>query len=117
MAPYRQHDGRKSRRGGVRTVLLRELLDKTPLSALELMQPKLAKEIALLWGHPEMARWFERHIYDVEPGTPPIARPVMEDIAFLQTMHLELARLRLIDAKALPDALPALEFRPPRRDR
>ncbi|WP_085314524.1 hypothetical protein [Derxia lacustris] len=88
---------------GTRTVVLRDLLGKTPLSALELMQPRLVEQIALLWGHPEMGRFFELLTYASESAQP-LGKLEMEEIAFLQALHLKMLRLGMV--AALPPAGP-----------
>jgi hypothetical protein len=57
------------------------------LSAIEEKFPRIAEQITLLWGHPEMEKFFEKLMYDDRGGREGFPEDVMSELVFLGFIH------------------------------
>jgi hypothetical protein len=56
-------------------------------SAIEEKFPRIAEQITLLWGFPEMEKYFEKIMYDDRGGREGFPADVMSELVFLGILH------------------------------
>jgi uncharacterized protein len=57
------------------------------VSALEAQFPRIAEKIVLLWGYPELERFFEKLMYDDRGDREGFPPDVMSELVFLGLLH------------------------------
>ena len=66
---------------------LSDVLKVTPMSALEFFHPHVVKRIQLIWGTPEMGRFFERLTMEPRFLDVTLYGGELEEIAMLTSVH------------------------------
>lgn len=75
----------------LQTVRLKELLRLSPLSAIEMFHPKLAKQLCLMWGSPELNRFVEKiTMADGSADTIKLNGAELSELAALAAIHADL---------------------------
>jgi len=75
----------------LQTVRLQELLRLSPLSAIEMFHPKLAKQLALMWGSPELNVFLAKiTIADGSANAIKLNGAEMSELASLAAIHADL---------------------------
>jgi hypothetical protein len=75
----------------IQTVRLQEMLRLSPLSAIEMFHPKLARQLCLMWGSPEMNTFLSQiAMADGQASKIQLNGAELSEIASLAAIHADL---------------------------
>ncbi len=75
----------------IQTVRLQEMLRLSPLSAVEMFHPKLARQLCLMWGSPEMNTFLGQiTMADDRPNKIQLTGAELTELATLAAIHADL---------------------------